>query len=67
MRFTLPAFASALLLANGAAALPAILGGKDCTDPNIIAHTGTAQGSIQKIQNGELRPRPSSAATGERN
>lgn len=58
MRFTLPTFASAILLANGAAALPGLFGGKDCTDPNIIAHTGTAQGSTQKIQNGECNPVP---------
>jgi hypothetical protein len=56
MRFTLPSFASALLLANGAAALPGLFGGKDCTDPNIIAHTGNPQGSTQTIQNGEGEP-----------
>ena len=56
MHFTLPSFASALLLANGVAALPGLFGGKDCTDPNIIAHTGSPQGSTQTIQNGKCKP-----------
>ncbi|KAK1826376.1 dienelactone hydrolase [Podospora conica] len=50
MRFTISSFASALLVASGVSAAPANLS-KDCTEPHIVAHTGTPQGQIQTIQN----------------
>lgn len=53
MRFSIASLTSALLL-SGAAANPIFQ--KECTNADIVEHTGNPAGSIQVIQNGEHPP-----------
>jgi len=51
MRFSLASLTSGLLLSGAAATFQ-----KQCTDADIVEHTGNPAGTIQVIQNGEHPP-----------
>ena len=53
MRFTLTSLTSALLLSGAAATFK-----KECTDGDIVEHTGTPHGVTTVIQNGEQQLSP---------